>query len=299
MTRFKKLLAAALTLLVFAGPTFAAELRAIPPNMIGLILTPTGFDGKIYPPGQIDIGNESWSGYGNKLLLIQRSGFAIKEQFGRNDPSNANDLEDHRCTVGPDREPMTLDVRLLFALPDYNTEAGKAAILRMGLLGNPDDLGSRVMVLDAASVYVQQVQQQVRGKIRDLCLSYGSVEDVYKAVEKDGDEGFSEKLTQVVAETLAENQSPLFLVAAFASNIKPDPRVVDAIAAEKAAEKLVLAMKKIDDFIAEDPTGRRANIFKIMSVQTIVAKAGETGHNTIFMTDFGDAKMPMVPVPTR
>src|SRR5215467_2538397 len=85
---------------LIGSQAFAAELRAIPPNMIGLILSPTGFDGKVYEPGQVDIGSTSWfAGYGNKLVLIQRSGFQIKEQLIQNDPSNLNDHEDHRCVV--------------------------------------------------------------------------------------------------------------------------------------------------------------------------------------------------------
>src|SRR5579871_3088748 len=116
------LVAAVVGVIVLLGSSaFASEPRAVPPNMIGLILTPTGFDGKIYEPGQVDIGNVGWfANWGNKLVLIQRSGFAIKEQCIQNDPNNLDDHEDHRCIVGPKREPMSLDVRLLFALPDYS-----------------------------------------------------------------------------------------------------------------------------------------------------------------------------------
>lgn len=295
----------AVAAMCIGGRVFATEPRAVPPNMIGLMLTPTGFDGKIYEPGQIDIGNESWSGYGNKLLLIQRSGFAVKEQFGQNDPKNEEDREDHRCIVGPNREPMTLDVRLLFALPDYTKPAGKEALLRMGLLGNPTDApqglggGNRVLVLEAKTVYLQQVQQQVRGVIRDVCIRYQSVEDVFKAIENDGKEGgFTDAIKTAVGTVLAENHSPLFLVGAVASNVKPDPSVVQAIAATQAADKLVTAMTKIDDFIKQDKTGQRAMIYRMMFLQGMMAKAGEKGgNNTFFMTDIGGPAP--VPVPIR
>ena len=46
----------------------------IPPNYIGMKLTPTGYEDTIYTPGQIDIGTTSQSGQGNQLVLIQRSG---------------------------------------------------------------------------------------------------------------------------------------------------------------------------------------------------------------------------------
>lgn len=288
------------TLFLVSGPALAAEPRAIPPNMIGLILTPKGYDGKVYLPGQTDIGRESWSGYGNQLVLMPRSGYYIKEQFLEHVDG---DKSDHRCIVGPDREPMVLDVRLLFAMPDPKTEAGRKAILRMGLLGNPVPHphakqlgGNRVMILYAESVYQEQVRNQVRGKIRDVCLSYGSVEEVYAALEKNGTgAGFSDVVQQAVAQVLADNDSPLLLVTAVVSNAKPDPAVVQAIVARKAAEQLVLAMGKIDDFIKEDPSGQRAYIFKMMVMQNMMA--GEAA-STMFMTDVSQGQQ-VVPLPVQ
>lgn len=287
------------------GPTFAAEPRAIPPDMIGMILTPTGFDGKIYESGQVDIGATSWfAEWGNKLVLLQRGGFAIKEQFIQNDPNNDKDREDHRCIVGPKREPMSLDVRLLFAMPDHTKPAGKEAILRMGVLGKPVTAkveqfgGNRVLVLDAASVYFQQVQQQVRGKIRDVCLSYASVDAVFDAIAKNGTpEGFTDKMKLTVGTVLSENNSPLFLVTAIASNVKHDPSVVSAIASAQAADRLINAMQTIDTFIKADPTGQRAYIYKLMMMQSMTAKVGEKGgNNTFFMTDVGVPNGTPIPV---
>ena len=299
------LVAVAALAIGFGGPAFAAEPRAIPPDMIGMILTPTGFDGKIYESGQVDIGNIGWfADWGNKLVLLQRGGFAIKEQFVQNDPGNDKDHEDHRCIVGPKREPMSLDVRLLFAMPDHTKPAGKEAILRMGVLGKPvrakpeEYGGNRVLVLNAASVYFQQVQQQVRGKIRDICLSYASVDAVFNAIAKNGTpEGFTDKMKMVVGTVLAENNSPLFLVTAIASNIKPDSSVINAIASGQAADKLTDAMQKIDTFIKADPTGQRAYIYKLMMLQAMTAKAGEKGgSNTFFMTDVGVPNGTPIPV---
>lgn len=290
----------------FGGSAFAMEPRAIPPDMIGMILMPTGFDGKIYESGQVDIGNVGWfADWGNKLVLLQRGGFAIKEQFVQNDPNNDKDREDHRCIVGPKREPMSLDVRLLFAMPDHTKPAGKEAILRMGVLGKPVPAkpeqygGNRVLVLDAGSVYFQQVQQQVRGKIRDICLSYESVDAVFDAIAKNGTpEGFTDKMKKMVGTILAENNSPLFLVTAIASNVKADPSVVSAIASAQAADKLITAMQTIDTFIKADPTGLRAYIYKLMMMQAMTAKTGERGgNNTFFMTDIGVPNG--IPIPVR
>jgi len=306
MRKLSLIAAIAVALATFVGGyAFAEETnRPVPPNMIGLILTPTGFDGKIYEPGLVNIGSSGYlDDWGNRLLLIQRSGFQIKEQFISNDPDHPNDHEDHRCIVGPKRQPMTLDVRLLFALPDYKKPEGKEAILRMGLLGNPEKadekrFGTRVLMLDASTVYFQQVQQQVRGKIRDVCIHYADIEAVYKAIEQDGTgHGFTDEIKTAVGTVLAENHSPLFLVGAVASNVKPDPSVVQATASAQAAETLVVAMKKIDDFIKEDKTGTRAYIYKMMALQAMTAKTGEKGgSNTFFMTDIGAPNVAPVPV---
>ncbi len=307
MRKLMLIVTAALTLAAQATtPVFAgAQPRAIPPNMIGLILTPSGFDGKIYESGQVDIGETGWfAEWGNKLVLLERGGFHIKEQFGTNDPNNDKDREDHRCIVGPKRQPMTLDVRLLFAMPDYSKPAGKESILRMGLLGTPKDAepakygGNRVLILKADSVYFQQVQQQVRGKIRDVCIKYESVEDVYKAIEKNGTPGgFTDTIKMAVGTVLAENNSPLFLVGAVASNVKPDASVVSAIAADQAADKLVAAMAKIDAFIKEDKTGTRANIYKLFVLQEM-ARANDKGQNNLFMTDISGGPS-VVPLPKQ
>ena len=300
MKLIKSIVITLAAIMVFANPSFAKQPRAVPPNMIGLMLTTTGYDGKIYLPGQVDIGNESWSGFGNRLVLIQRSGYYIKEQFLEHVDG---DEEDHRCVVGPDREPMTLDVRLLFAMPNPETAEGKQAILRMGLLGNPvphpDSAtlgGNRVMLLQAESIYQEQVRNQVRGKIRDVCLSNDSVEAVYQSLEKNGKNGFSDIIQAAVASVLAENDSPLLLVAAVVSNAKPDPEVVQAIVARKAAEQLVQAMVTIDNFIKEDSTGTRAEIFKLMVMQGIVTN--NDGTNTMFMTDIG-GNPNIVPIPVQ
>jgi hypothetical protein len=53
----------------------------IPPNYIGMKLTPTGYEDTIYTPGQVDIGTTSQAGQGNQLVLIQRSGVETKSSF--------------------------------------------------------------------------------------------------------------------------------------------------------------------------------------------------------------------------
>jgi hypothetical protein len=101
-----------------------------------------------------------------------------------------------------------------------------------------------------------------------------------------------------VGTVLSENHSPLYLIGAVASNVKPDASVVNAIAATQAADKLVEAMEKIDNFIKADKSGTRAYIYKMMTMERIVTQGDKNGHNTLFMTDVsGGASTGIIPMP--
>jgi hypothetical protein len=108
------------------------QLENIPPNYIAMRLTPTGYEDHIYTPGQVDIGETSYGGQGNQLVLIQRSGIEIKEAFL--DAAANSDHTDHRCLT-PDQNPVAIDVRLVLALPDYQTPAGQKDLKTLFLLG--------------------------------------------------------------------------------------------------------------------------------------------------------------------
>ena len=114
----------------------------------------------------------------------------------RGDPDNPRDTEDHRCVVGPRHEPMTVDTRLLLALPNYETPEGKKDLMRLALLGNPrpfEGRGGRTLELTAQSIYAEQAKLQVRGKIREICAQYDSVEAVFTAVADTSEKGLSQK----------------------------------------------------------------------------------------------------------
>jgi hypothetical protein len=84
------------------------DMRNVPPQCVGRILTPTGWENKLYSPGQVDIGQLDMHKRGNSLVLIQMSAFAIKEQFLG--AQATEDKEDHRVFTA-DKTPVTLDVR--------------------------------------------------------------------------------------------------------------------------------------------------------------------------------------------
>ena len=127
------------------------EMRNIGPQDIGIILTPSGYEQTIYSPGQVNLG-ELQMGKGNTLILVQRSGVDTKESFSL-PGSDDKDRTDHRCLLG-NQTPITFDVRVLLALPDYEKPEGLKELQRAIALGNPtypikDD--NRVMRIDAVS----------------------------------------------------------------------------------------------------------------------------------------------------
>jgi hypothetical protein len=292
MKRFGTLALVAITSIAVAG-CWDREYANIPPNYIGLILTPSGYDGSIYEPGQVDIGGVGPGRYGNRVVLIQRSGFAVKEQFLKGDPDNPRDTEDHRCVVGPRLEPMTLDTRLLLALPDYTTAAGKADLMRLALLGNPQG-SNRVLQLTASSVYIEQAKLQVRGKIREVCSAFESVEAVFKSAADPSENGFSQRIKRAVAAALVESKVPLHLVDAVVSNVKPDPSVMDAISAKQAAEKRVEAIEVITKFLAQDTDGSRRLVYRMQVLQEIMASGDKNGRSAVYMTDIS-GNPPLMP----
>lgn len=270
------------------------EYYAIPSNAIGMVLAPTGYDGKVLSPGQVDLGTVDSDKQGNTLVLIERNGVPELESFA-GAAANA-DHEDHRCLTA-DGAPVTIDVRLLLALPDHSTPAGAKDLQRLLLLGRPEPAKgqARTVWITASSVYHDQAQQQARGKIRQVCANYASFNAINTAF---ADGTLTTKAKGAVAVSLTEAGVPLRVVDAVVSNLKPDPTVIDAISRQQAAEKQIEAIKTVTDFLDKDASGGRREVYRMQVWQQIVEKGNANGHNTIFMTETSGARTPIV-VPTK
>jgi SPFH domain / Band 7 family len=268
----------------------------IPPNYIGMKLTPTGYEETIYTPGQVDIGTTSQAGQGNQLVLIQRSGVEVKEQFLGKEGNK--DGADYRCLT-QDQNPMTLDVRLVLALPDYSTPQGKKDLRTLFMLGNPTQMqgNNRILMLSAESVYVQQAQLQVRGHIRKICSQYPDFGTAFKSFSAERD-NLTDRIAAGVGKVLIEQGVPLRLVGAQVSNMKPDESVVEAQVAQKAAEARTAAIKTLTDFLDQDPTGTRKMVYRMQVLQELTRTANANGHNTIFLTDLNGPSASVLPLST-
>jgi hypothetical protein len=254
----------------------------VPPNDIAMILTPTGYDKHIHTPGQVDIGQQDNAGRGNQLVLIQRSGFQIKESFVGADASE--DREDHRC-VTADHAPMSFDVRLIMALPDYEQAQGAADLERVLMLGNPAPVEGqdRVLRISAQSVYLDQVQQVVRGKIRQICATYANFDAAFASSSDSSENGMQQRITTAVAQALVDQKVPLRVVSAFPSNMKPDTTVVAANAAETAVSSQLAAIKAVVEYLDADRTGNRRLVYELQTIRQIAERANANGHSTIIL----------------
>ena len=250
----------------------------VPPNYIGMMLTPTGYENKIYTPGQADVGNAGAGGQANTLVLIQRSGLQVEESFGGRD-ANA-DKEDHRCLTG-DGLPMTIDVRLLLALPNIETEAGKTDLKRLFLLGNPkaQEGNTRVLVLDAQQVYSDQARQEVRGRIRQLCRQVANFSAAFDSFGAKDDTNLSRRIEKEVGVVLRQKGIPLGIVSVEVSNLKPDQAVIEALVQQAAVKEQQKAIDSMVKFLEEDPA--RLTVYQIQVNREIAMAATAKGNSVV------------------
>tara|TARA_B100000508_G_C11442690_1_gene269653 strand:+ start:487 stop:1428 length:942 start_codon:yes stop_codon:yes gene_type:complete len=261
-------------LLVAAGLGLAAcaqTFKLIAPNEFGMILTPTGFQNDILRPGSYDIGTESQSGQGNKLYLVDGSLIGIKESFVNSQARE--DGEDGRCSM-QGAQPLTLDVRLTLAIPDVEAEDGPMHLARLMTLSRAETVEDRVFRIDPESVYDNQAQQEVRGKIRQLCASFADFAAAEASFGDNSPEGMTARIETLVQEVLEKHNIPLRLISAQASNMKPDESVIAANAAVNAAEARTDAVRKIVDYLDSDTTGYAWEVYRLQMMQEI-AKTGD------------------------
>ncbi len=291
-----------------------SDYRTVGPDEIGLVLAPTGFENTIYPPGQVDIGDTS-EGKGSTLYLVQLTGLDVKESFGKamqappktedGKPAEAPDTEDHRCLLG-NKSVLTLDLRNLFAFPDYNTAEGRKDLLRAFAMTSAECVNStntdnktdcRVKRISAKTIYDQQARQEVRQDVRRLCASYHDFDEIFEAFKlpKEDAKSLEYKVTQIVAKVMKAKNVPLRLVSASPSNLKEDDEIIRARTLESAAQGQINAMRELVAYLDADKTGARRLVYQYQEMNRIVSQANANGHNTVVLTS-GNGPVNFVPL---
>jgi hypothetical protein len=252
--------------------------KNVPPQFYGRKLNPTGWEDKIYTPGQVDIGDLGQTGQGNSLVLIQVSAFEVKEAFVKEN----EDKEDHRVTMG-DETPMTLDVRLVFTSPDIekavNKKEATEQVKRLFTLGNPSPTKEdRVLILSLQSIYEDLARLNVRSRIRDLCAGYKGFSEAFKAKTE-----LSKKIKEVILAVLKEKDIPLILLDCEISNMKPDPLVWENQVKIQAAQAEIEAMRMIEEYVAGSPV--RQFIYKMGKMKEIAQVGPAKGNTVVILSD--------------
>jgi regulator of protease activity HflC (stomatin/prohibitin superfamily) len=276
MKRFTSFVLPIVVLTIVAG--CSSDVRNVPPQFVGRQLTPTGWENRLYSPGQVDIGTLDTQRRGNSLVLIQTSAFAVKESFLG--AQAMEDKEDHRVFTA-DKTPVSLDVRFMFTSPDIQKDP--ESVKRFFTLGNPvaSKEENRVMYISLESIYQEQGRLQVRGKIRDVMSGFKSFNDAFERRAE-----LNKEIRSIVTSVLQERSVPLVLVDCQISNIKPDPLVWENQVKVQAADAEIETMTKLQGYLDKNPTARM--IFVLSKLKEIAAIASERGNNTIIISAIGD-----------
>ncbi|KKQ81345.1 MAG: hypothetical protein UT05_C0019G0004 [Parcubacteria group bacterium GW2011_GWF2_38_76] len=220
--------------------TGCAKIVNLPPGYVGKILTPTGWESKIYEMGQIDIGDLDNSGRGNRAVMLEATSVTIKEQFKTSD----KDDEDHRI-MSKDRIPLVVDIYMQTQLPTDKRMRDSIFAQVTPKLEKGDE--GRVFTITLQDVYERFAKMTIRGKTREIFSRYTADEVMtnYNRVNKE--------IKAMVSDTFMRNKVPLDLIDGQLSNVKVDPEIWKAMNKRMAAESDVKTINLIGDAIRRNP----------------------------------------------
>jgi len=191
---------------------------SVPPGYIGKVLTPKGYSEEIHEAGQVDIGTTDSNGMQNTLVICEASTVTIKESFDKSTEG------DHRIsTRNPKKSPpLSVDVRVQVALPfGDDAKAQREAIFAM--VTPQKSTTERVSFIELSQVYTSSAAGTVRNRIREIfsrCEDYDDVMSRYSQINSE--------ISKAIAGAFKENHTPLVLLSAELSNVKPDEAVTAA-----------------------------------------------------------------------
>lgn len=238
----------------------------VPAGYVGKLLTPSGWDSALLPPGQVNIGAGSCTGKQSKLVLLEATTITILETF--RDAVASTDKVDHRI-ITKDGVPTSVDMYVRVNVPDDATSRNNI----FALMTPTGAAGSNVYTITLQNIYARFVEMDVRNRVRDIICSQPNFQGVlsnYDAVNK--------QVAAAVIQAFKDDHVPLILQDAQLSQVLPDPQVWDSEVKLKAAEAQIQAIEKIGDAMANTPGYQ--NFLKWQTLQNIA----QTG-NLIVITD--------------
>lgn len=259
-------------LVCLPGCQGCSDYRNVPSGYAAKVLTPTGFQKKVYTSGQVDIGQLGANKIGNNLILVENTSITVKESFLG--PAANPDKEDHRIVLQDDSVPMSVDVRISFMTPDFSKDED---VEKLFTLITPDEWkdDKRLQVIRLEKIYAQTARLAVRSTIRD---AIDKNTRSWKAAMAS-----REKLnTEIAAATIKEVKDsgiPLKVKAVHLSMLMPDENVWKASAQISAAEAQVNSLKKLAKEIEALPNG--IEIYRLLMMREAVEIGSRSGTNTV------------------
>ncbi len=229
----------ALAILGLAG---CGRMANVPPGYIGKMLTPTGWQDKVWEAGQVDIGDTDSLGRGNQMVICEATSVTIKEAFSK--PSAENGNEDHRI-IAKDKTPLAVDIYVQVMVPDEKKMRDSifAQVTPVPIQGQ--DRASKITL---EQIYSQFARMTIRGKTRQIFAEYKGYMDVMSKYDQ-----VSKQVAGMIAETFRETKVPLKLVAGQLSNVKADETVWAAENQAAAAAAQVSVINDIGTAMRNNP----------------------------------------------
>ncbi len=240
----------------------------IPTGHVGKILTPTGFQAKIWEAGMADLGEAGMGGAQNILVLLEANSTTVKEQFLSADASP--DKQDHRILT-KNGTPLAVDVYVRAMVPE--DQKSRDAIFAQ-VTPSADKKDPRTRWITLKDVYARFAAMDVRNRIRETFSKYDGHKDVmanYTAVNKE--------IAEAVVDVFKLNKVPILLQNVELSNVKPDEAVWEADNEKAAADTKVYSINKIGQALRDNP--QYVGFMQWEAAQKIAEIGSKNGTNTV------------------
>ncbi|KKS65213.1 MAG: hypothetical protein UV40_C0024G0017 [Parcubacteria group bacterium GW2011_GWA1_42_7] len=247
--------------------------REIPSGNIAKVLTPDGFQEKIWESGMVDIGEEGTGGQKNILVLLEANSTTVKEQFLSADASP--DKQDHRILT-KNGTPLSVDLYIRGMVPtDENTR--NSIFIQVTPAPTTDP---RVRQITLREVYERFAAMDIRNRARDTFSRYEGHKEImanYRAV--------NDSIVGAVIEIFKLNKVPINLQNVELSNIKPDKAIWEAENEKAAAESKVFAIERIGQALKQNPG--YVDFMQWEAAQKIAEVGAQKGNNTVVIVGNG------------
>lgn len=247
--------------------TACSSYHEVPPGHVGKVLTPTGWQEKIWEAGMVDLGDTGFGGAQNILVILEADSITVKEQFLTADAML--DKQDHRVLTK--KTPLTLDVRIRAIVPPDKDTRNNIFVQVTPLVEKEDP---RRRLISVQRVYDQFATMDVRNRIRLIFSQYEGYQEVMAKYAEVND-----KISKAIIEAFKLNNVPLKLQGVGISNVKPDPQVWEAENTKAAAEAKVSAINAIGEALRRNP--QYVYFMQWEAAEKVASIGAQKGNNTV------------------